>query len=693
MNDKNTFVPNRDAMLQHLNFLFGEPAEFKDGLIEIAYTPAITGAVNKAEFFDLSRLNEAADFAYKVNSQQGVNVYVGAALRIPDTFPGGRSSIDDYYAATCIWADLDDAGAAEAARSKYEKLPPSLVVVTGRHPHLRAQAWWKLMHPASDHVEHKENLAYICAALNGDAAVVDSARVMRLGGSIAWPKKDGRIPELTEIKIPEQKTVMVMAERFKSYFPGVSIPLTGSTSGGVGHINYDDGKPRNVISGKMDYLAMLEKTRVSGHWHYNMRDAVASMVSSGWSDEQIKMACGPYCTGGATDKDLAVLIGTGRNKWNVPDPVTKTAPEQYDLVSGDIKARSLQLLYADDIQAVTSTSDFVEDILRDNEFSVIYGESNCGKTFFMLDVAMHVALGRQWRDKRVDQGGVIYAALEGGHGTKNRIVAFKDHHQIDVPIPLAVIPSSLNFLDANGDIQALLEAIKGAKERLGEVRLIVIDTLARAIAGGDENSSMDMGQLIINADKIRALTGAHISFIHHSGKDAVKGARGHSSLRAAVDTEIEISRPDTESPSSIKIVKQREMEMIPDMAFSLERVVIGQSDRLKDVTSCVVIPAEIMEEKRVVKLNSVQQFLYDALVQAIMEQGNVRNIIKDMPPVNCVRYEELRDIMERRGYKQIMETEKKTTAEQVKSTTQTARFGLKKQGKINFDGTYIWITG
>lgn len=354
--------------------------------------------------------------------------------------------------------------------------------------------------------------------------------------------------------------------------------------------------------------------------------------------------------------------------------------------------KSLKLLYADDIFPVTDTSDFVEDLLRDNEFSVIYGESNCGKTFFMMDLAIHVALGIPWRGKEVEQGGVIYAALEGGHGTKNRIVAFREHYQIKNSIPLAVIPSNLNFLDTDGDIKALAVAIAEAQERLGSVRLIVIDTLARAISGGDENSSMDMGKLIINADILRSVTGAHIAFIHHSGKDALKGARGHSSLRAAVDTEIEISRLDTKSPSTIKIVKQREMEMIEEMSFELKPVVLGTNSRGKQVTSCVVVPSENATKKRPEKLSDMQEFVYEALVDCVMDYGMMRSVIKDMPQVKCVSYDDFKESLENRGYRDLLATENKTTEQQVKSATQTIRVNLKKRGKVNFNKNYIWLT-
>jgi hypothetical protein len=189
---------------------------------------------------------------------------------------------------------------------------------------------------------------------------------------------------------------------------------------------------------------------------------------------------------------------------------------------------------------------------------------------------------------------------------------------------------------------------------------------------------------------LRSLTGAHIAFIHHSGKDSAKGARGHSSLRAAVDTEIEISRIDTSSPSSIKIVKQREMEMLDEMAFTLSRIELGTNQRGKPVTSCVVLPSDVQERHSDVRLTAIQQFVYDALLEAIIRYGVERDIQKDMPRVKCVSYDELRLVLEDRGYKEMMEDSKKTTSEQIKSATQSARVALKRAGKANFDGRFIW---
>ena len=255
----------------------------------------------------------------------------------------------------------------------------------------------------------------------------------------------------------------------------------------------------------------------------------------------------------------------------------------------------LPLVYFSDIQPNLDCADFIEGVLIEGGMSVVYGESNCGKTFFMTDLGVHVAMGKSWRGKEVELGGVIYCALEGSHGISNRIAAFRLHHGLGaLELPFAVIPVGINLLDPDADTDRLIEAIKtAAGEMTVKVRLVVIDTLSRALAGGNENAPDDMGALVTNADKIRQATGAHLAFVHHSGKDTAKGARGHSLLRAATDTEIEVARPDKDSPSTARVTKQRELEIDGEFSFKLEVVELGKNRRGKAVTSCAVVPTDV----------------------------------------------------------------------------------------------------
>ena len=112
--------------------------------------------------------------------------------------------------------------------------------------------------------------------------------------------------------------------------------------------------------------------------------------------------------------------------------------------------------------------------------------------------------------------------------------------------------------------------------------LIVVDTVARALAGGNENSPDDMGALVRNADMLRIVSGAHVMVIHHIGKDPSRGARGHTSLKAAVDTELEIA------DHAVRVTKQRDMEFAPAIKFSLKVIELGVDEDGKRITSCVV---------------------------------------------------------------------------------------------------------
>jgi hypothetical protein len=274
--------------------------------------------------------------------------------------------------------------------------------------------------------------------------------------------------------------------------------------------------------------------------------------------------------------------------WSAePDPDIGLGPER---VAPDIKPTGLPLIYFQDVKPALKSEDFIEGLLIKAAMSVTYGPSNCGKTFFMADLALHVALGLQWRGREVERAGVIYCAMEGAHGIQNRVAAFALTCGLaGQEIPFAIIPVALNLLDANADTSRLIDAIAEAAARMAiPVGLVVMDTLSRAMAGGNENSPEDMGALVANSDRIRQATGAHVAWIHHSGKDQAQGARGHSLLRAATDTEIEISRADNDSPSIAKVTKQRELEIDGVFGFTLKRVELGLNHRGKPVTSCVV---------------------------------------------------------------------------------------------------------
>ena len=252
------------------------------------------------------------------------------------------------------------------------------------------------------------------------------------------------------------------------------------------------------------------------------------------------------------------------------------------------KPLTFDFVHADDITDGEGAFDFVEDLLTDGAASVIYGASNSGKTFFAIDLGAHVATGREWQGKEVEQGAVIYIALEGEQGAKNRIKAMQGRGILPKGAPFFLCFSPVNLLDPTHP-EAIKRMIESVSASAGiSVRLVIIDTLARAMAGGEENSGKDMGEAVKTIDAVRESTGAHVCIIHHCGKDTAKGARGHSSLRAAIDTEIEVIHPEGDRYRTATVVKQRDLATIAPLVFSLEAVEVGLNRRGQLITSCVV---------------------------------------------------------------------------------------------------------
>ena len=258
--------------------------------------------------------------------------------------------------------------------------------------------------------------------------------------------------------------------------------------------------------------------------------------------------------------------------------------------TGNGSVEPFELLGLSDLTPRLDVGDFVEGLLIAGGASVLYGPSNVGKSFVALDLAVHVAAGRAWRNgaHHVEQGAVIYVALEGRNGISNRIQAMRLEGMVQDDIPLYVVHSNVNLLEVS-DPYRLVETVKRAAEMASiPVKLVIIDTLSRAIAGGNENASEDMTAAVQAIDLVRKETEAHVMLVHHCGKDESRGSRGHSSLRAAVDTEIELHRPDGETVTTMRVTKQRDLESGQVFPFSLDVVNIGDNERGKMVTSCVV---------------------------------------------------------------------------------------------------------
>jgi hypothetical protein len=281
----------------------------------------------------------------------------------------------------------------------------------------------------------------------------------------------------------------------------------------------------------------------------------------------------------------------------------------------------------------------IEDLLDEGALSVVYGDSGSGKTFAALDMGFHVGAGLDWNGKKVKHGLVVYVAAEGGRRIKRRIAALQKRYREEygdvAPDPLfALVRYQIDLRSNDADLNALLALVREAEKKAGKKCVwIIVDTLSRAMAGGDENSPVDMGRIVAAADRFRAETDAHFTYVHHTGKDAAKGARGHSLLRAATDTEIETSA------SSLALTKQRDGELGFKIGFKLVDLAIGEGADSNCIKSAVVEWSALQAPKTKTKLepSPSRRLLMSVVDQALGECGFQFTPWADGRAVCCVK--------------------------------------------------------
>lgn len=261
------------------------------------------------------------------------------------------------------------------------------------------------------------------------------------------------------------------------------------------------------------------------------------------------------------------------------------------------------------LRAYADVEQLVEGMIDLGSFVLMYGQSGVGKSLLALDLCIAVVLGKDWRSRRVHKGAVAYFALEGGTSVAKRIEALTRINGWDLTqLPLFLRYKPLDFL-SEPEFREVLQAL-AEMERRSPLALIVLDTVSRALAGGDENSAADMGTLQRRIDQIRQVTRAAVIAVHHTGKDSSRGARGHSLLRCGADTELELS--PFRGRTLCKVTKQRDCASGDSFAFRIESRQWDDSER-----SCAVIRYEENElsDRAALALHLLKQAVDDPYVE------------------------------------------------------------------------------
>lgn len=317
--------------------------------------------------------------------------------------------------------------------------------------------------------------------------------------------------------------------------------------------------------------------------------------------------------------DIVDWLDSGNSVQDLRKLADAAAPleavDEPDEAEPEVSADVFETYSIMQIRSLPPVEWMIDGVIPQNSFSVMYGEPGAGKSFLALDMALSVAHNQLWHGRAVWGGAVLYIAGEGVGGLGKRIKAWQAYHGVLCDAPLFVLPTAVRMRE-DDEVEKLMRTIDG----LGvDFSCVFIDTVARALLGGDENSATDMGMFVNACDAIKNHTKAAVIGIHHSGKDVARGMRGSTALLGAVDASVRVSRSD--NALSMKMEKQKDAEPIEDLAFDMQKIqIIGDS-------SIVLEKSESAVQFRP-RLSGAQRIALEALRQAMIDEGKQSVTIK-----------------------------------------------------------------
>lgn len=282
-------------------------------------------------------------------------------------------------------------------------------------------------------------------------------------------------------------------------------------------------------------------------------------------------------------------------------------PDEYDTpIPEDAWPFLHQGYFADQEHNLAEQAFTMYPIYAENETVVIFAEPKTGKTAIALTTALHIACGFDYGQFKVAAGGpTLYYALEGSRAIRLRVAAWRKtmaEQNVELPrrIPMFVVERPTNFLKEDqrkAAAKQLIAADTYARKRGTPLKAIFIDTLTKAMAGGDQNSVDDTSHLFDIVSLVRAggVT-ATIVFVHHKSRSGL--VRGSTNIEAEPDVLLDVSKKG--ETVTMKIARARSIEDGLRFHFKLEGVDLGETVQGHPlagvVAKAVIMPADTGDE-------------------------------------------------------------------------------------------------
>ncbi|SFO96889.1 AAA family ATPase [Hydrogenimonas thermophila] len=208
----------------------------------------------------------------------------------------------------------------------------------------------------------------------------------------------------------------------------------------------------------------------------------------------------------------------------------------------------------------------VKGIIPNQGLIEFFGASGSFKSFIVLDIGYCISTGISWHGHEVKQGNVVYFAGEGHHGLISRVNALQRHYG-KPPDGFYRSEKPINLSDEK-ELQEISEYLK----QIGNIQLVIIDTLHRNSGESDEDSAKDFAKVLKNIDKYLAPYAKVIMWVHHTGHGTKERSRGTSARYASLDACYLIKRDDDSNIIEMKCTKMKDAEEPKPMMFEMESI-------------------------------------------------------------------------------------------------------------------------
>jgi AAA domain len=221
------------------------------------------------------------------------------------------------------------------------------------------------------------------------------------------------------------------------------------------------------------------------------------------------------------------------------------------------------------------------------EDSSWFGPPGSMKSALLLDMAFHITMRRPWRgheyvyydevEAHHEPRAIIYFALERDGLVRARMGAYRARDKPGVPLPVAIVTSSIDLLDPACVDQIANVIYEIERKTRIPVGLLIFDTFSKAIANGDEDKAQTQNLAAANLKRIHEEFNVHIATIGHTGKNANAGERGSNAREGHVDLQVQISGNDNVRTAAV--VKANDQAKRTIASFRMEEVTVVRPDR------------------------------------------------------------------------------------------------------------------